>query len=92
MRNWGVNKNNSSDSIVPKEWLVHFQKLLSSEAHTPQHLLDELIKLEDEAFFSKFDAKISNTEIEKAINQLNKKASPGPDNISSDLICAGKNN
>ena len=30
MQNWGSDKNDLSDNIDPKEWMLHFQKLLNS--------------------------------------------------------------
>ena len=90
MRNWGSCKDDSSDSIDPKEWMLHFQKLLNGSVHTPQHQLDELSRLENTPFFSDLDAKITHSEIEKALKKLNKKASSGPDSVSGKMLCAGK--
>ena len=56
----------------------------------PLSLLDELSKLEEEQFFSEYDVRISNSEIEEAMKRLNKKASPGPDNMSGMLLWAGE--
>ena len=81
MQKWGSNCD-SSDNIDPRDWRLHFQKLLNEEVPTPSSLKEELTKLEEEQFFSEYDIRISNSEIEKAVKRLNKKASPGPDNIS----------
>ena len=88
MQKWG--SNNSPDNIDPGDWLLHFQKSLNDKVHTPSPLLDELGKLEEERFFSEFHTRFTNNKIEKAIKKLIKKASPGSDNISEKLLCAGE--
>ena len=44
----------------------------------------------ERAFFSELDVSITQNEIEKALKKLNKKAAPGPDNISGNLLYVGK--
>ena len=55
----------------------------------PRFFLEELSQLEGESYFSEFDGRITDSEIEKALKRLNKKASSGPDNISASLLCSG---
>ena len=90
MQNWGRSKDDSSDNIDPIEWRNHFQKLLNETVITPQYQLDELSRLEGVPFFSELDVSITQNEIEKALKKLNKKAAPGPDNISGNLLYVGK--
>ena len=89
MKKWGSNCD-SSDNIDPRDWRLHFQKLLNEEIPTPPSLIGELTKLEEELFFPEYDIRISNSEIEKTLKRLNKKASPGPDKILGKLLWAGE--
>lgn len=90
MKKYGKGKDEMSEMIEPSEWLNHFQALLDVKPVTPESMLNELHRLENEPFFSEFDRRISGAEIEKAISKLNKKAKHGPDNIVPELLCAGK--
>ena len=81
MKKWGKNETKTENSIPPEEWLSYFQDLLGKKPETSAHILKELQELENEPAFTEMDFRISPNEIEKAINRLNKKSSPGPDGI-----------
>ena len=90
IQKWGKSDNITENSIQPQEWLKYFQNLLNNKRETPINLKKELEMLEKECFFSEMDFRITPIEIERAINRLNKKSSPGPDKISCKLLYHGR--
>ena len=86
MQNWGKPNIEPDSVIAPSEWLEHFQTLLNDGKDATFEFINELETLENKPFFSQLDYKIENREIEKALKNLNRKASPGVDNISGDLL------
>ena len=86
MQKWGKSDSQSEDIIHPNEWLNHFQTLLNEGVEAPADLKNELEILEKEPSFSELDFRISTKEIEKALNRLNEKASPGVDKLSGKLL------
>ena len=90
MQNWGKPNEDPSSCIKPDEWMSHFQSLLTESYDVPTNKIDELGRLENEPSFTELDSRITVSEIEKAIQKLNKKAAPGPDNITAEHMIAGK--
>ena len=87
MQQWGKTNNNEADAAIsPDSWLEHFQFLLNNGKEAPAELVNELESLENSPFLSHLDYKIQKCEIEKALKGINRKASPGVDNISGGLL------
>ena len=55
----------------------------------PPEFISELETLENRPVFTSLDFRIENCEIMKALKRLNRKASPGVDQLSGDLLCEG---
>ena len=90
MNRWGSPENDPSSCIHPSEWMAHFQSLLNDGPTSPPNLVEELKKYEKSPMFSELDIRISDNEITNALKNLNSKASPGPDQISGELLKAGR--
>ena len=88
IKNWSRIQNRVENNIEPKEWLTHFQELLSEGEVAPDSFKLELHRLESEPMFSKLDYRISVSELNKAMKRLNTKSAPGTDKISGKHLCA----
>ena len=90
MQQWGKPDSEVDSAIPPETWLHYFKSLLNDGGVTPLNFINELHSLENEPAFSEVDFKIETSEIEKALKRLNKKAFPGADKVSGDLLFTGK--
>ena len=90
MKKWGKIESDPIDNIHPNTWLQHFKNLLNNGVPAPCNMINELETLENVPFFSELDFRITTNEIEKALRRLNKKASPGADKVSGNLLFAGR--
>ena len=90
MRNWGASQNDPSNSIDPSDWESHFKSLLNEGANISAEVCEELKALENEPHFSQLDFKVTKVEIDNAFKKLNRKSSPGCDQISGDLLYLGR--
>ena len=57
----------------------------------PLNFINEWASFENKPVFFEVDFKIETSEIETALKRLNKKASPGADKVSGNLLFTGKN-
>jgi hypothetical protein len=89
MRKWGGGEDGDSP-IKPSEWQTHFQSLLNIGEEAPRDIIDDLNKLESIPSFSELDVQITTGDIKRALNRLNKNASPGPDRVHGKFIYNGK--
>ena len=63
MKKWGTSNGCPSDAIPPSEWLEHFKKLFTQTQPSSPLLLEELARLEKEAYYSDLDFRITQEEI-----------------------------
>ena len=90
MRNWGKTGKDVDSPIHPCEWFSHFQSLLNEGSETATDIQNKLEALENEPVFSELDFMITLKDIERAMQRINKNATPGPDKLSGKLILTGK--
>ena len=67
-----------------------FNSLLNDGEDTPLYFINELASFVNIPTFSEVDFKIETSEIETALKRLNKKASPGADKVSGNLLFTSK--
>ena len=89
MRKWGGGEDGDSP-IKPSEWQTHFQSLLNIGEEAPRDIIDDLNKLESIPSFTELDVQITTGDIKRALNRLNKNASPGPDRVHGKFIYNGR--
>ena len=93
MGNWGSETNDPADNIEASKWLHHFKTLVRNEVGSSKPENDSQSFSEEEdnhPYSSDLDYRIKEDEIMKAINLLKKNKAPGLDNLTNDLIIAGK--
>ena len=93
MRNWGSETNDPADNIEASKWLHHFKTLFRNEVGSSEPENDSQSCSEEEdnhTCLSDLDYRIKEDEIMKAINLLKKNKAPGLDNLTNELIIAGK--
>ena len=92
-RNWGSETNDPADNIEASKRLHHFKTLFRNEVGSskPEHDSQSCSEEEDNhPYFSDLDYRIKEDEITKAINLLKKNKAPSLDNLTNELIIAGK--
>ena len=67
-----------------------FNSLLNDGEDTPLYFINELASFVNIPAFSEVDFKIETSEIETALKRSNKKASPGADKVSGNLLFTSK--
>ena len=79
-----------SDSTHPDDRVSHFQTSLNEGRDTPPGLIAGLDQYEQLPAFSELDSRITSSDVEKALKRLKKKAAPGVEKISAELLIAGE--
>ena len=85
MNNWGKERKDLTDNITPSKWHKYYKSLLNSTSKKEETNRNN-IGSEIPSFDPILDSRITKKEMNKALNDLKCKKSPGPDGILAEYL------
>ena len=85
MNNWGKETTDHTDNITPAKWHNYYKSLLNSTKKN-EHENNHDLYSEIPSFDPILDSRITKKEMNKALHDLKRRKSPGPDGILTEYL------